>query len=100
VRVEVKLLKDETDLGPQFGQIGGMVVQGMPSTNSSPFWNFSKAIDAADERGFARAAGAAHHHHFSGGDMQIDVPEDMQLAEPFVDAVESDHVCFPYGFRA
>jgi hypothetical protein len=72
-----------------------VVVQGGAVHEQLPFLEFLQAVDAADEGGLARSAGAAHHDDFSGRYMKIDIPEDMQFAEPFVDTVEFDHLFFP-----
>jgi hypothetical protein len=87
----MELLEDESDLGPQFGQVGGMVVKRCSVYEKLPFLELLQAVDAADEGGLARSAGAAHDHHFAGSDMQVDVPEDMEFAEPLVDTLEFDH---------
>jgi hypothetical protein len=44
VGVEVKLLEDETDLRPQFGQVGGVVVQRGAVHEQLPFLEFSRRL--------------------------------------------------------
>src|SRR5690606_34936144 len=42
-----------------------------------------QAVQAADQGGFARTAGADHHHHFAFVDVQIDALDDLGVAEAF-----------------
>jgi hypothetical protein len=73
VGIEMKLLKDKADIGPQPGQVDAVIVQRRPIHYQFAFLKLFQAIDAADQRGFARSARAADDHHLTGLDPQIDV---------------------------
>src|SRR3546814_1553206 len=48
-------------------------------------------VDAADQRRLARARGAAYDDPLSVMDGQVDVPQDVKLAEPFMHPDQLDH---------
>src|SRR3546814_12711569 len=48
-------------------------------------------VDAEDQRRLARARGAAYDDPFPVMDGQVDVPQDVKLAEPFMDPDQLDH---------
>ncbi len=50
--IEVELLEDKSDLCPQFGQIGGVVMDINAADIDLSFGNILQAIDAADQGGF------------------------------------------------
>jgi hypothetical protein len=49
-----------------------------------------QAVDAADQRGLARARGAADHHALAQRHVERDVAQHVQRAEPLVDALQAD----------
>ena len=53
-----------------------------------------EAVDAADHRRFARARGPADDDALARLHIEVDVPEDMELRVPFVDAGEPDERVF------
>ncbi len=56
------------------------------------FLNRFQTADAPDQGGFSRSAGAEDHQDSSFGDFQIDAIEPMEIAKPFVDLLEFNHI--------
>lgn len=91
MRIEIELLKNETDLCTQPGQIC-MAVVNLHAVHP----NFSgsdrlQLVDAADQRAFPGTTGSADNSDFSGRHRQIDVIQDMKLSEPFMDVFKLNH---------
>jgi hypothetical protein len=73
MRIEIKLLKDKADFGPEPGQIELVGSQVLTIDNDLPFLDRLQLIDAADQGRFPRAARPANHNHFSRLNAQVDI---------------------------
>jgi hypothetical protein len=99
VGIEVELLKNKTDFSPQFSHIGFVVIHVHAVDDKLAFLDRFQAVNAPDQGAFPGAARAAYDEDFTGLDFQVDVVQNMQLAEPLVDLAENNHDRFPLPCR-
>src|SRR5690606_2960795 len=92
MRVEVELLEDHADLGTELGPIHRPVGDVHAVDDDRALLDQLEPVDATDERALAGAAGSADHYHFASLNVQVDVLQDVQLAEPLVHTPELDHI--------
>jgi hypothetical protein len=98
MREQVELLKHHADFLPYL--VNGLHIVGEFNTvnNEPTLLMFFQAIDAADQRRFARTRRAADHDALALGHREVDVAQHMEIvAVPFVDLVEDDDG-FSHGF--
>jgi hypothetical protein len=100
VRVEVELLEDEADLRPHLVDVGLLVREVRSVDDQLPLVDRFEVVDRPDEGGLPRAGRSADHDDLARPHMKVDVVQHVQLAEPFVDALEPDHRASPCTCRA
>ena len=91
VRVEIELLEDHPDLGPQLGDVGRRVGQRHPVHDDLAPLDRLQLVDAANQRALTGPAGAADHQDLARPHHEVHVPEDVERAEPLVDTSKLDH---------
>jgi len=89
--IKIELLEDKTDFCPKAGEVGPTVLQVHIVDNNFTFLNRFKPVDTTYQGAFPRAAGATDHHHLSRFYMEINIFENVELVEPFVYFLESNH---------
>jgi len=89
--IKIELLEDKTDFCPKAGEIGPTILQGHIIDNNFAFLNRFKPVDTPYQGAFPRAAGATDYHYLSRINLEIDIPENMELVEPFIYFLESNH---------
>ena len=90
MREQVELLEHHADFLADLGQgllVAALRGERLAVDHQFAGFEFFQAVHAADQGGFAGAAGADDHHHFTLLDRQVYVLEDMQLAEVLVHAL-------------
>jgi hypothetical protein len=92
VGIEVELLKDEADLCAKAGEIGVAIMKRYVIDDNLAILDWFEPIYTSYQSAFTGTTRAADDHHFSRLDMKVNVPEDMQLPEPFVYFLEGYHV--------
>ena len=90
VRVEVELLEDHADVSPEPRQIEAGRLHVAPVHGQPSRLDRLESVHAADQCALPRAAGPTHHEDLAACDFQIDVLEDVELAEPLVHPLEAD----------
>ena len=93
VREEVELLEDHADFAPQVARLPHAAVQHFAVDADFAFLIAFQAVDAADERRFARAGRAADNEALALGDVEVDVFQGVVFAVPFVEVADVDSVC-------
>src|SRR3546814_6926004 len=91
VREQVEVLEHHADLAANLVDLLEIVGQFQPVDDDLPPLMLLEPVDAADQRRLARARGAAYDDPFPVMDGQVDVPQDVKLAEPFMDPDQLDH---------
>ena len=90
MREQVELLEDHADVGAEPGQVDARPRDGLAENDDLPLLHALQRVDASDERALAGAGGPADDHDLAGRDLERDVTQDVELAEPFVDGLELD----------
>ena len=93
MREEVELLEDHADFAPQVARLPHAAVQHFAVKADFAFLIAFQAVDAADERRFARAGRAADNEALALGDVEVDVFQGVVFAVPFVEVADVDGVC-------
>jgi hypothetical protein len=73
MRIEIELLKNKTDLGPEMGEIDTVIMNRNTVYGNFAFLNRLQFVDASYEGAFSRTAGSADDNHFPGINMKIDI---------------------------
>jgi hypothetical protein len=90
VREQIELLEHHADLLADRVNRFDIVSQ-LNAVNDQPaLLVFFQAVDAADQRGLARAGRTADDDAFALGHIQVNVAQHMKVVEPFVDLLEAD----------
>src|SRR5712692_1690 len=91
MRVKIKLLKHESDLGAQLIDVGSRIRKIHPIDNQFPLIDGFQPVDGADKRGFTGARWPANHYHLAALYGKTDVIQDMQLIEPLMHSLKLNH---------
>ena len=86
----------ETDLGAELVDIGFRIGNVFAIHNQLPLLNGFQLVDGSDQGGFSGTGGSAHDHHLSLLDLKVDIVQDVQVFEPFVNSVKLDHEQLPF----
>jgi hypothetical protein len=92
VRIQIKLLENESDFGADLGHVDFSVVDLHAVHDEFTLLDGFQAVDAANQRAFPRSARAADHHHLTLCDLKIDAVQNMKVPKPFVDVFERYHI--------
>src|SRR6266545_4878223 len=87
---QVERLEDHADLAAQPGQWPALGGQRRPVEVDRAGVDGLEPVDAAAQGGLARPGGADHDDDLTAVDGEVDVPQDVQRPEPFVDPVKHD----------
>ena len=90
MREEVEALEHHADLGAHPVDLAQVVGQLHAVDDDAAVLVRFEAIDAANERGLARARGPADDDLLALVDGEVDVPQDLEGAEPLADADQLD----------
>ena len=90
VREQIELLEYHADLAADRLDILDIGGQLDPGDDDLALLVLLQAIDATDHRRLARARRPADDNPFAPPDLEVDVPEDVELAKPFVDMAQLD----------
>ena len=93
VREEVELLEHHADFAPQVARLPHTAVEQLAIEADFAFLIAFQAVDAADERRFARAGRAADDEALAFFDVEVDVFQGVVFAVPFVEVADVDGVC-------
>src|SRR5690606_29880562 len=91
VREEVEALEHHADVGPQRGEGLALGGERLPVDLDGAAVDRLEAVDHAAQRGLARPGRAEHHDDLAGRDLQVDVAQDVEVAEVLVDGHHPDH---------
>ena len=94
MREKVEMLKDHAHLFADFFDVLEVAGEFNPVDQNSPLLMFLEPVDAADQGRFSRAGRAADHDAFTPVNGQVDIVQDMQIAEPFMQAVNFNYLVF------
>jgi hypothetical protein len=90
--IEVELLKNHPDLRPEFRYIGLWVVERHASYNDVALLDGFQLVNAPYERTLTRSARPANDYDLSLFDFQANIVQDVERAEPLVNATKCDHL--------
>ena len=93
VREEVELLEDHADFAPEIARLFGAAGEEFTVQADFAFLVVFQAVDAADQRRFARTGRAADDEALAFFHVQVDVFQGMVFAVPLVEVVDVDGVC-------
>ena len=101
VREQVEALEDHADPGalgrdralaqPLAPAAGEAIADRLAVDHDLALVVLLEQVDAAQQRGLARAAGADDRHDFALADLEVDALEDLGRAEALVDVVRAQH---------
>src|SRR5215472_1192007 len=90
MREQVELLEHHADFAADRLDVLDVRGQLDPSDDDLAALMLLQTVDAADHRRFARARRTAHDDALAFFDLEIEVPEDVEIAEPLVDMTKLD----------
>ena len=85
-----RLLQHQADIAPVVGH--GQAAHVDAIELDAAFGHVVKAVDEVYQRGFARAAVADQADHFARADVQVELADDVVVAEILLNILEAD-VC-------
>ena len=85
MREQVEMLEHHADLTPDEFDILQIAVQLNPVDVDDTALVRLQPVEASDQGGFARTGRAANDNAFTLFDLQVDIPQDVELAKPFID---------------
>ena len=90
MRKEIELLEDHADVAAHLVDLLQVARQLDAVDDDAALLVLLQPVDAADERRLAGARRPADHDPLAARHPQVDVAQDVELAEPFVDALHVD----------
>ncbi len=104
MREEVERLeKNHADVGAQLRQFASLRRQLLTVDGDRAGIHGLQTVDRSAQRRLARTRGTQHHHDLAAVDLEVDVLQNVQVAEVLVDALNRDHRLFavapPHAFR-
>ena len=88
VREEIERLEDHPHVGPVLGECLAFVGQRLAAHADLTLLNRLESIDHPAQRRLARSRRSDNDDHFAARDIEIDVPEYVQIAEPLIDGID------------
>ena len=85
---EVEVLEHHADIATNFIDLPEVFRQFYSIDEDAAFLEYLQPVDAADHRRFARAGWTADDDALAAPHHQIDVPEHVKIAVPFVDCID------------
>jgi hypothetical protein len=92
VREQVERLEDHPDLTAHSGDVANVIGELDAVHEDLATLVLLQAVDRPDEGRLAGPRGAEDDDHLAGPDGQVDPPQNVELAEPFVDVARNDDV--------
>src|SRR5471030_661158 len=89
---QLEILENHADTGPQGRQIGLFVADGDAIDGDLPLLERFQPVDGLDQRRFAGAGRPANDHHIALFHPGAALPQHLELAIPFTDVVDFDHM--------
>ena len=100
MREQVELLEHHADLAADRRDVPRVLVQLDAVDDDPALVVLLQPVDAADQRRFAGSRRAADHHPLALRDVEVDVAQHVDVAEPLVDALQFDDRRFHAGGSA
>src|SRR5438128_1574828 len=91
VRIEVEGLEDHADLGAQLLEIGAGIAHRHAVHHDVAGLDALEAVDAAEQRALARAAGPADHHHLALVHVERHAAQRVKVAVILLDVAGPHH---------
>src|ERR1700730_16912901 len=92
MREQIELLKHESDLAAKRVQADFLLVDVLVVEGDNAAVDFFKAVDSANQCGFARAGWTAYHDNLALAYLGVDIYKRVIFAIPFIHAGKFDHV--------
>ena len=90
MREEVEALEHHADVAAQAGELLALLGQPLAVDGDLALLDGLETVDRAAQRRLARARRADDDDDLAAGDLQVDVLQHVQFAEPLVDAGQAD----------